>query len=225
MLFAVSVVIILIVAWTQYRNGLASAVFMLMAVLLAGLVAFDLWEPLADFLEPVLAQTAVKGCEDMLALTFIFGVVLLILRVAVFNYLAPNLIDQHGMLQFLGAGAVGLLTGYFVTGFLIAAMQTLPLDERFLDMSLPSDTPTPWRSWMPPDRLWLAMMRQASAYALSGKEENPQGETTYDRYSTFDKHGTFELRYQRYRRNTDTRGPMPYYGEFDKELYGRVKQR
>ena len=36
---------------------------------------------------------------------------------------------------------------------------------------------------------------------------------------------TFELRYQRYRRNTDSRGPLPYYGEFDKELYGRLKPR
>ena len=48
--------------------------------------------------------------------------------------------------------------------------------------------------------------RQAGAYALHGKEEDPQGPTMYDRYSTFDRHGTFELRYARYRRTLETRG-------------------
>jgi hypothetical protein len=62
-------------------------------------------------------------------------------------------------------------------------------------------------------------MRHAGAYPLSGTEDNPEAESAFDRSATFDRHGTFELRYQRYRRHTASRpAPMPYQGEFDREL-------
>ena len=51
-------------------------------------------------------------------------------------------------------------------------------------------------------------------------------ELGFDRYrATFDPYVTFEQRYLRYRRNTEARGPMPYYGEFDRELYGKERPR
>ena len=40
----------------------------------------------------------------------------------------------------------------------------------------------------------------------------------YDRYVTFDKYGSFEMRYARYRRYGDNREPLPYLGEFDQQV-------
>ena len=60
-------------------------------------------------------------------------------------------------------------------------------------------------------------MRHVGTVPLSWKED-PAAETPEDRYFTFDRSATFELRYARYRRTTDTRPPLKYTGEFDAEL-------
>jgi hypothetical protein len=66
-------------------------------------------------------------------------------------------------------------------------------------------------------------MRHAGAYPLSGTEERPEEDLVVDRTSTFDRNGTFELRYARYRRHSEKRPqPATYQGEFDREL-GRKK--
>src|SRR3989442_392782 len=102
MLLSGTIVMMLIVAYAQYRNGLSSSVFMLIAVLLSGLMAFNLWEPAADLVEPAIQGGALNGCEDLLILVILFAVSLLLLRIAVYMYLAPEMIDQHGTFQYLG---------------------------------------------------------------------------------------------------------------------------
>ena len=79
---------------------------------------------------------------------------------------------------------------------------------------------------IPPDRVWLVMMRQRRwPPPLSWKEEQqPAGDTLMERYITFDRDATFEFAlssisalYGKWR------GPMQYNGEFDREL-GRQKR-
>ncbi len=212
MILVATIVCILAVGWTQYRNGLFTSVAMLMMVFLSGLIAFGFWEPLTNMLELAFQQNlrVFAGCEDFLVLALLFGGSLWLQRFA-YQYLAPEMIDEHGTLQHLGAGVVGLLTGYFLSGFLICALQTLPLDERFLDFE-PRTANEGLRSVLPPDRLWLNLMRQASAGSFRWKED-AEGQPI-----TFDRDATFELRYLRYRRTTESRPAMPYLGEFDREI-------
>jgi hypothetical protein len=214
MLIAATIAIMLAAGWAQYRNGLFTSVYMLMAVFVSGLFAFGFWEPLADIVDQGLQRNlrAVLGCEDFIVLCVLFGVALLLLRLA-HQYLAPEMTEQHGALQHFGAGAVGLLTGYFVAGFLACAMQTLPLDERFLDFEPRSANESGVRSMLPPDRVWLALLRNASQSPLGWKEDKIEGGPV-----VFDREGTFELRYLRHRRTTETRPALPYSGEFDREL-------
>jgi uncharacterized membrane protein required for colicin V production len=235
MIVVATLLIMLAGAYAQYRNGLFTSVAMLIMVFISGLVAFGFWEPIADFLDRVFQNNALAGCEDMIALTLLFSVTLFALRMAT-NYIAPDLIDEHGALQHLGGAAVGLVTGYFVAGFLICAMQTLPLDERFMDFqprgyddasgNLKAEpNEPPYRSIFPGDRVWLALMWRAGIAPLSWKEDPEMaGAPAEERYLTFDRKATFELRYLRYRRSTETRGPLPYFGEFDREL-GKQKPR
>lgn len=217
MLLFGSVLLILGVAYAQYRNGLFTSVTMLMMVLLSGLVAFGFWEPLADGLERAFQQNLkwLAGCEDFLVILLLFSGTFLILRLVV-QYLAPEMIEEHGTVQLLGGGAVGGVTGYFLAGFLICAMQTLPLDEQFLDFD-PSGVSEPgFRNLMPPDRVWLSLMRQASGGPFRWKTDADGVPLAFDREATF------ELRYMRYRRTTETRPALPYLGEFDREV-GRKK--
>jgi hypothetical protein len=60
-------------------------------------------------------------------------------------------------------------------------------------------------------------MHRAGAYPFSNQVVNREAESYYDRYLTFDRDGSFELRYARYRRYGDGREPLPYLGyEFDR---------
>jgi uncharacterized membrane protein required for colicin V production len=217
MLLIATVAIMLACGWAQYRNGLFSACAMLISVFIAGLVAFGFFEPIANMLEPVFQENALAGTEDMIALTLLFSVTLGALRVAA-NTLAPDLIEQNGILQYFGGAAVGVVTGYFVAAFLICTMQTLPLDERFLGFEPRSSSEPFYRTFFPGDRVWLSLMRHAGAAPLAWKEDPDAVGTPVDRFQTFDPKGTFELRYLRYRRSTESRGPMPYFGEFEREL-------
>jgi hypothetical protein len=220
-IIAATIIIMLATAWAQYRNGLFSAWAMLFKVVIAGLVAFNFFEPIADALEPSFQSNALAGCEDFLVLTTLFAVTALALRVGT-NYLAPDIMDQHGALQHFGAAAVGLGTGYLLAGFMLCSMQTLPLDERFLDFAPRETNENPLRTVFPSDRIWLTMMRHAGDAPLNWKED-PTAEAANDRPLTFDRHGTFELRYLRFRRNSDARPAMRYQGEFDVELGKKAK--
>jgi Colicin V production protein len=233
MLIMATLLIMVGTAYAQYRNGLFSSFAMLIMVLISGLVAFGFWEPLADVLDPVFQNNALAGCEDMIVMVLLFAVTLFLLRLAT-TFLNKEMIDEHGHLQHLGAAAVGLVTGYFLAGFLICAMETLPLDANFLEFeprgvdSAGNLSREPieagWRFFYPPDRVWLATMRHASASSFSWKEEPiPKGDASVDRYVTFDREATFELRYLRYRRTTETRPQLPYFGELDIELRGKKR--
>jgi hypothetical protein len=221
MLILLSLIVILIVAGSQYRNGIFTSATMLIQVLLAGVITFGLWEPAADELDAFFQDGRMAGYEDCLALAGLFAIVMVGLR-QVTNRINTEPLDFNPIAQQIGGPVIGLLTGYFVSGFLICVLQTLPLDEEFLGFASRRADEPGLRSYIPGDRVWLAMMRRAGAYPLAWSEENPDGETPFDRYATFDRGGTFELRYLRFRRHTERRGPMQYQGEFEKDL-GRKK--
>lgn len=222
LLMIAALLIMLATAYAQYRNGLFSSFAMLIMVLISGLVAFGFFEPIADALDPVFENNALSGCEDMVVMVLLFAGTLFLLRLAT-TYINTEMIDQHGQLQQVGAMVVGLVTGYFLAGFLICAMETLPLDTNFLDFEPREANEPGYRAFYPPDRVWLAMMRHESAGSFSWKEElMPKGDSSIDRYNTFDREGTFEMRYLRYRRLQDGK-TQPYFGELDRELGKRSR--
>lgn len=217
MLTTICVLMILAVGYAHLRDGLFTALCNLVNALIAGVIAFGFFEPIADWLEGSLQGGAAAGYEDFSALIVLFVFSVIVLR-AITNRLAPDMLDFPANAQYGGA-VLGLITGYFVTGFLLCAMQTLPWHESFLGFQPRVANDSGPRSIFPPDRVWLAMMRYAGAHALAWEEEQPKAESRYDRYRTFDRYGTFEQRYLRYRRFNDKRGPMIYEKELERELY------
>jgi hypothetical protein len=217
MLTTLSVLVVLIVAYAQCREGLFSATTLFVNVLIAGALTFNFWEPLADELDALFAGGILAGYEDALVLTFFFTVFLIVLRVLT-NKVVAQQTEFPGYVQQIGGGLVGLLSGYLIAGFLVCVLQTLPWHESFLGFRPRSEDEVGLRKFLPPDRAWLALMRQAGAKTLAWREDRQDAASPYDRYLTFDSAATFELRYLRYRRFGDNREPLRYEGELDREL-------
>lgn len=191
MLVFMTLLIMLVVCYSYWHEGLLTACCMFINVLLAGLLAFSVFEPIADKLDPILADSFLEGFEDCLCLVLVFSVSLGLLRLAT-NTLAYTTLDYPPALLHGGGLFFGALTGYLVSGFLVCAIQTLPLPRHFLqfEAEVQPEGPTRMvRRLLPPDRVWLALMHRAGL-----------GPFSWGDGPTFDPNGNFELRYSRYRR-------------------------
>jgi hypothetical protein len=225
MLAAFTIFIMLAVGYAYFREGLFTAFTMCCNVFIAGLIAFNFWEPLADLLDKPMSTTFLKGYEDAFVLVGLFVLSLGLLRL-VTNSLDPVVVDYPPVAQQFGGVLFGFLTGYLACGFLVCVLQTLPWHQHFMSFEWrASERESGFKRYFPPDRVWLALMRRAGAYPLANREDRQAGkageDSPYDRYETFDKYGTFELRYQRYRRY-DKSGKPPrteYDGAFDRETH------
>src|SRR5215472_11712192 len=98
-----TVVIMGVVAYAFWREGPLTAFAMCVNVVLAGALAFNYFEPIADLLE--------SSFEDTFANTHM-------------EY--PPVLYRGGAVVF------GLVTGYLLSGFLVCVLQTLPLQQNFL---------------------------------------------------------------------------------------------
>ncbi len=223
-----TIVIMVAFGYAFLREGLFTALCMCVNTFLAGLIAFNFWEPLADLIEPLLpsfepGQTPpfFWGYEDALSLMLLFWGSLLLLRF-VTNSLMPTEIQYQGYVRSGGASLLGMVTGYLLSGFLICVMQTLPWHENFMLFQPAYQAHGPMRKFLPPDEAWLAMMHHAGAYALSNTlDENiPEDRPMEERYATFDRNGSFEERYARYRRYGDNGIPHQYLGECEADRQG-----
>jgi uncharacterized membrane protein required for colicin V production len=220
MLTALVLILMGVGFYAGFREGVFTSFCMLVNAFLAGLVAFNFFEPIAAWLESVFRGSPLLGYEDFLALATLFVVTFMLLRL-VTNNLSNRLIDLPARPQQFGGGGVGLLAGYWIGGFFLCSLQTLPWHESFLDFEPRTESESGLRAVWPPDRAWLSLMRFAGANCLAWSEIAADAATRYDRFETFDRAGTFELRYQRYRRYNDSRGPMRYEGELDDLLSGK----
>jgi hypothetical protein len=189
---ALSIVIMLAVAYAYFQEGLLTAFTMACNVFAAGLVAVDFWEPIAAALDPSFAGSFLHGYEDSLCLMFLFCLTLGLLRL-ITNSLAHTVVEYHPVVQQGGGVLFGLITGYLVSGFLLMVLQTLPWHQNFMGFDAKADPDgSKLRRVMPPDRAWLALMHRAGLVSLS-QSDSP----------TFDADGSFEWRHHEYRRERD----------------------
>jgi uncharacterized membrane protein required for colicin V production len=188
-----TVVIMLVAAYAFWRQGVLPAFAMTVNILLAGLIAFNFFEPIAAELGSMLADSFLHGYEDSLCLVVLFSLTLAFLRWAA-NALIHTVIEYHPILQQGGAMLFGLMAGYLVAGFLVCVAQTLPANEHFLQFEARVETDSAGKSRhrvLPPDRVWLALMHRASKEFLAWDE------------TVFDPDGSFEFRYRARRQEKD----------------------
>jgi len=185
-------------AYAFWRQGVLLAFAMNVNILLAGLVAFDFFEPIAAQFDSMLADTFLHGYEDSFCLVVLFSLTLIFLRWAS-NELIHTLIQYNPVVQQGGAALFGALAGYLLAGFLTCVAQTLPANEHFLQLEPRVEVDSGGKirhRLLPADRVWLALMHRASkaAFEWANEEHEP---------TTFDPDGSFELRYAHERRLAD----------------------
>src|SRR5262245_58952517 len=120
-----TLIVSLAVGYAYMREDLFTALLMLINVILAGVAAFDFFEPVADWLDN---GGSMGGYEDALSLAVLFAVSLGILRI-VTNNLADTVLDFSGIVNQMAGGALGLAAGYLLPGFLMCVFETLPWHE------------------------------------------------------------------------------------------------
>ena len=196
MLILFTLAVMLVVAYYHWHEGLFTATSLLVCVVLAGLVTFNFWEPLASLVESFVDRSFVQGYEDFVCLIGLFTVSLALLR-GLTHSLNSKEIEFVPALNQIGGGMVGLVTGYLLSGFLVCALQTLPWQQNFLGFEPYQENELIVRRLLPPDRLWLALMHRAGNTCLS-RGEGPG--------RTFDPDGTFESNYLRFRRYAEPPG-------------------
>jgi hypothetical protein len=198
-----TILIMAIIAYAYWREGPLTAFAMACNVLIAGLLAFNFYEPIADVFDPVFAGSIMEGGEDALVLLLIFVPVLMLLRWAT-NALASTHLEYPPALYRGGAVVFGMVTGYLLSGFLMCVLLTLPWGRDVWGFETPeSGKVLGVRNVLPPDLVWLSMMHRLSGASLSGGDDR------------FDRRGNFELRYARYRRWDDAGKAMTHHGEMD----------
>lgn len=157
------------VAYAHFREGLVASFTHCFAVLVAGMLALQAWPFATRELEPLVKDSFLAGFEDAIVLVVVFCLAMIVLRLAAkavlkreFDF-APK-VDQAGGVGF------GLLTGYFVAGFLACILQTLPWHENFLGFKHDDDGFS--NRVFPPDQVWLKIMHRSHRGTFSNGEDN-----------------------------------------------------
>src|SRR4051794_38272281 len=85
----ISVLLVLAVGYAYLREGIFTGFVMMCNALVAGIVAFNFWEPAADYIETLIAGTFLQGYEDAVVLIALYALTLGGLRLLT-NNLAPT---------------------------------------------------------------------------------------------------------------------------------------
>jgi hypothetical protein len=169
-----------------FNEGLWSAGIMFCNVLMAAVLATNLFEPVAGWLESMMSGYT-YFC-DFLGLWICFTVFLLIFR------LATDLLSRHRMrfkrpVDVTGGVIFAVGVAWLMVQFTLFSFHTAPLGRNFLGFQERPETRMFFG--LAPDRNWMAFMHSLTS-SSSLSRAAPQGDANAH---VFDPHGDFILRY------------------------------
>lgn len=148
------------------NEGPQGAAISLFAVLIAGLVAMNFFEPLAIFL-----STNIAGSFDwqhrwgVIALLGLFAVGVFLIRMMGDN-LFPTYAEVSTVLYEVARWGLGLITGYVTMAILLTSLHVAPLPREFMGFTPEGNN---FLSISAPDRQWLAFTQYVSEKSLKTK--------------------------------------------------------
>lgn len=187
--------VVAVVTWCVAGDGVWGAAITFLSVLLGGLLAMQLFEPVASFLgNNFLTGYYWQMRVDIIALLGIFGGAVWGLR-ALGEKLLPTYAETHPLMHDVGRWVLSASTGYVVMAVLLTALHTAPLPREFLGFA-------PERrnlfDVVAPDRQWLGFTQYVSETSLRRKVNgeivgfdsaefpgNPRNPDTVRKWSTF----------------------------------------
>jgi hypothetical protein len=201
MLNLVLLLIFLICVAALWFQGLWSNVVTLINLLLAMMLAFNYFEPVARMLDGF--EASYTYLWDFIALWGLFALSFGVLR-AMTDMLSRTRVAFDFWVETVGRSLTAVWIAWLFVGFICATMHTAPLGESPMGFQR---TPQSGNFLgMAPDRLWLGFMQSRSRGALSRGESDPTklSRRTEDKDAQvriFDPDGRFILKYHQRRLN------------------------
>jgi hypothetical protein len=174
-----------------WNEGLWSNLISLVNVMIAGLVATSLWEPLATWLDGLIPRGTYLW--DFAALWFVFGLTYVIMR-AITDLLSRVRVRFKLPVDWVGGILGAVWVGWILVCFTSVTLHTAPLAKNFLRGDF-YDTPDDKIFWnmFAPDRQWLGFAQQLSRGSLS--THAPEGRGDEEGRNVLDPQGEFIQKY------------------------------
>ena len=201
------------VTWAVAGEGPWGAIMVFFSVLLSGLLAMNIFEPVAEMLQGVLSGYEWQHRVDIIALLGVFAISVWVLR-EVTDRIMPTSLDVSGLV-YETRWLFGAATGYAVMAILLTALHTAPLSREFIGFR-------PERSnlfdALAPDRQWLGFTQYVSEHVMRSGSTGPIFDgATFDRIEgdpgTRQIWSSFPIRYaqrrEQYATSTGAAGAPP----------------
>lgn len=181
-------VIIAIVVSMTWTEGLWGNLLSMVNAIFAAIIATNLFEPAAKFMDG--RAPGLTYFWDFLMLWLIFAFTYGVLRSAT-DAISQTRIRFKMPVEQGGRAVFGLLTAWVVVCFFVFSLHTAPLVRNSFGGAF-AESPTSTNFFLSPDRLWLGFMQSRSEGAFA------KGTPT-----VFDKESEFILKYGQRRHNFD----------------------
>lgn len=140
----------------------------LIGVVLSGLLAMNLFEPVAGWMETILGTYEWQNRWDIICLLGLFSLGVWGFREAT-ERIMPTTLDVAGLV-YETRWPIGVATGYVVAAIVLTALHTAPLEREFMGFK-------PERSnlfdALAPDRQWLGFTQYVSEHVMRSGSNGP----------------------------------------------------
>jgi uncharacterized membrane protein required for colicin V production len=126
---AVLVVLLLLIAWCVYGEGIWGAALRYIEFMIGGLVAFCFYEPVANLIASNLGFMA--SFADIVSVSVLFCIVFSALRFAT-DTLSPTMVRFPAIVDQIGRVVFSLLLAWYMTGMSLCMLQMAPVHKQFL---------------------------------------------------------------------------------------------
>jgi hypothetical protein len=196
--------VIAAVTWCVASEGAWGSALTFLSVLIAGLLAMNWFESLAEFLQATVGSSPEMSMRwDVISLLGLFALFTFGLRTLT-DQMMPTFVQVHPIAFNVSRWAFGVMTGYLTAAILLTALHVSPLPRNFWDF-------TPERNNLldasAPDRQWLAYTQYVSESILRKGQFGPIFDG--DQFSaipngTRETWSSFPMRYAMRRQNYET---------------------
>lgn len=133
----ISAALVLLIAYMWSIKGFFSSFLHMLCVVVAGAIAFGLWEPVSLWLLNAAPQkgmlASLSGNAWALGLALPFAISLLLMRIAMDKLIRANM-HQSTLVNYIGGGVCGLGSGLITVGILVISFNSVRLSDSTLGM-------------------------------------------------------------------------------------------
>ncbi|WP_417847599.1 CvpA family protein [Thalassoglobus sp.] len=145
------------------NEGPQGAAISLFAVILAGLIAMNFFEPLAEFIASSLGNSFEwQNRSDIIAMLLLFAGGVTLIRL-MGDHLFPTYAEVTPMFYEVSRWGLGLFTGYITMAILLTSLHVAPLPREFIGFTPEGNN---FLSITAPDREWLAFTQYVSEKSM-----------------------------------------------------------